>query len=225
MVFIADAFGGWLLGHLADAGRKRLGTWLLGSEQERALQQAATAAILATARQFRPEPAASDDAQGADHLARVVDHVFQRAPTPAESLADHMTLLQGLQAGVAARLAVLGDADITGRGQSSAELLSISVPALSDLLTGQLLHQIKVRGAAGGPLTSLAGQLNHDVTHLLSQQHTAGLARLSENLQSVLATLHRLDQQAQAIAPKTAPPLGRFVHELTDPFALKCIGP
>jgi len=47
MVFIAEAFGGWLAGQLADAGRRRLGGWLLGSDQQRALQQAATAAIQA----------------------------------------------------------------------------------------------------------------------------------------------------------------------------------
>ena len=64
MVFIADAFAGWLIGQVADAGRKRLGAWLFGTEQEQALQQAATAAILATARQLRPWDATTDDAQG-----------------------------------------------------------------------------------------------------------------------------------------------------------------
>jgi hypothetical protein len=108
MTFIADALGGWLVGQVASAGRKRLGDWLLGSEEERALQQAATAAIQATAEQFRPESAVADDAQSADHLARVIDHVFEKPPTPAESLTGHSTLLEGLQAGVAARLAALG---------------------------------------------------------------------------------------------------------------------
>jgi hypothetical protein len=37
MTFIADALGGWLVGQVAAAGQKRLGDWLLGSEQERAL--------------------------------------------------------------------------------------------------------------------------------------------------------------------------------------------
>ena len=130
MVFVAEALGGWLIGQVADAGRKRLGTWLLGSDQERALQQAATAAILATARQLRPGPATADDPQGADHLARVIDQVFQQAPTPTESLAEHPTLLQGLQAGAAARLAVLEDAQITGTGQSSAAVLGVSAASL-----------------------------------------------------------------------------------------------
>jgi hypothetical protein len=68
MTFIADALGGWLIGQVAAAARKRLGDWLLRTEQERALRKAATAAIQATAKQFRPEPSGVDDAEGADHL-------------------------------------------------------------------------------------------------------------------------------------------------------------
>jgi hypothetical protein len=221
MVFIAEAFAAWLIGQFADIGHKRLGEWLLGSDQQRALQQAATAAIQATARQLRPGPTTADDALGADHLARVIDQVFQTAPTPAESMADHATLLQGLQAGVAARLAVLGDMAITGTGQSSTEVLGVSVPTLEDLLTEQLLREVVARGASGGPLTSLAAQLNHELTHLQGQQHSAGLARLTKHLQSTLAALNRLDQQTRSIPARTTAPLGYPVHELTDPFTLE----
>ena len=220
MVFIAEAFGGWLIGQVADAGRERLGRWLLGGEQERALQQAATAAIHATAWRLRPKAATADDVQGADHLARVIDQVFQQPP-PVESLTEHPTLLQGLQAGVAARLAVLDDARITGTGQSSAELLAVAVPALAEALTSHLVREIVTRGAGGGPLTPLAEQLNHDLTHLQGQQHSASLARLIEDLQTVLATLHRLDRQDRSLPASTAQPLGRPIQELTDPFALE----
>jgi hypothetical protein len=88
MVFIANAFAGWLIGQLATAGRKRLSEWLYGSGQERALQGAATAAIAATAQQLRPWPAHPDDERSAEYLARVIDEVFDKAPTPAESLTD-----------------------------------------------------------------------------------------------------------------------------------------
>jgi hypothetical protein len=37
VVFVADALGGWLVGQLPDAGRKKLTELVLGSEQERAL--------------------------------------------------------------------------------------------------------------------------------------------------------------------------------------------
>jgi hypothetical protein len=221
MVFIAEAFAAWLIEQVADAGRKRLAAWLLGSDQERALQQAATAAIEATARQLRPGPATADETESADHLARVIDHVFRATPTPAESLADRDTLLQGLQAAVAARLAVLGDVRITGTSRSSAELLGVLVPELADLLTDQLIREVLTRGAGGGPLTGLAAQLNHDITHLQGQQHTAGLVRLAEDMQVAMAVLDRLDHQVSSIPPRTTPPLGRPVHELTDPFALE----
>jgi hypothetical protein len=212
MVFVAEAFAGWLVGQVADASRKRMGILLLGSDQERALQEAATAAIRATAQQIRLGPEAVDDPQGAEHLARVIDQVFQQPQAVEESLTGHPTLLQGLQAGVIARLAVLDDADITGTQSSSAELLGISVRELTDLLIGQLLRELVMRGAGGGPLAPLADQLNHDLTHLQGlesrashRQHGASLARLIADMQSALATLRRLDQQTQSI-PAPAPP-------------------
>ena len=221
MVFIAEAFAGWLVSQLADAGRKGLGGWLTGSDQVRALQQAATAAIQATARELRPGPATADDAQGPDHLARVIDHVFQEAPTPAESLAAQATLLQGLQARVTARLAVLGEVNLTGTEQSSAQLLGVEVPAVTEALTRQLVREILVRGAGDGPLTPLAAQLNHDLTHLQGQQHNASLLRLTENLQAALAALDRQDQHPGSIPARATPPLGRPIREVTDPFALE----
>ena len=54
MVFVADALGGWLVGLLADAGRKKLTELVLGSEQERALRRAADAAVWATAEEMSP---------------------------------------------------------------------------------------------------------------------------------------------------------------------------
>jgi hypothetical protein len=49
VMFVADALGQWLVEQLADAGRKKLTELVLGSEQERALRQAADAAVRATA--------------------------------------------------------------------------------------------------------------------------------------------------------------------------------
>ena len=221
MTFVAEAFGGWLVGQVADATRKGLADRLLGSDQERALQKAATAAIKATAQQFRPGSAIAEDALGADHLARVIDHVFRTTPMTAKSFAGRATLLQGLQIGVAAHLAVLGDTEITGTGESSSEVLGVPVPAVVETLTRKLLQEIIVRGATGGPLTSLADQLNHDLTHLKGQQLSASLARLTNDLQTALATLDRLDQRPSLVPAKTPTTLGRPVRELTDPFSLE----
>ena len=70
MVFVADDLGAWLIGMLADAGRKKLTALVLGSDQERALRSAATAAVQRTANELRP-----GDEQ-AQQLALVISHVF-----------------------------------------------------------------------------------------------------------------------------------------------------
>src|SRR5580693_9190135 len=54
VVFVADDLAAWLIGMLADAGRKKLTTLVLGSDQERALRQAAAAAIESTAAELDP---------------------------------------------------------------------------------------------------------------------------------------------------------------------------
>ena len=76
MVFVADDLAAWLVGMLADAGRKRLTTLVLVSDHERALRQAATAAVQLTATELRP-----DGGERAEELAMVVSHVFREAPT------------------------------------------------------------------------------------------------------------------------------------------------
>src|SRR5690348_16825144 len=110
VMFVADDLGAWLVGVFADAGRKKLATWVLGSDQERALRQAATAAVQLTAVQLVPS-----GGQRAEQLAMVVSEVF-REPVPEASLAGQATLLQALHAGIAANLAVLDDPAVTGTG-------------------------------------------------------------------------------------------------------------
>jgi hypothetical protein len=41
---------------------------------------------------------------------------------------------------------------------------------LAEKLTGYLVREIMFRGSGGGPLTPLAEQLNHDLTHLQGQR-------------------------------------------------------
>jgi len=54
-VFVADDLGAWLTGLLADAGRRKLTALVLGTDQERALRSAATAAVRLTAAELRPD--------------------------------------------------------------------------------------------------------------------------------------------------------------------------
>jgi hypothetical protein len=69
-----------LVGLLADTGRKRRSNVLLGSEQERALRQAATAAVKSTVEELSP-----DNAERAEQLAVVLVDEPARPARPAVS--------------------------------------------------------------------------------------------------------------------------------------------
>ncbi len=150
VVFIADALGAWLVEQLADAGRKKLTELMLGGEQERALRRAADAAVWATA-----EEMCLAGGEEAGQIALVISEVF-RDPVPAAPLAGPVSLLGGLQAGIAGQLSVLDDAELTGTEQSSADVLGVPGTVLADWLTGHLVREIIVRGSGGGPLAPLA---------------------------------------------------------------------
>jgi len=200
-MFVAEALGQWLVEQLADAGHKKLTELILGSGQERALRQAADAAVLATAEEMSPS-----DGEQAGQVAMVISEVF-RDPMPDTPLAWPMMLLEGLQAGIAGQLAVLDDAGLTGTGQSSADVLGVPGALLADRLTGHLVREIIVRGSGGGPLTPLADQFNHELTRL---QIGGMFARLAGEVRDALA---------QPDSDVTV--AGRPLDEVTDPFALE----
>ena len=176
VVFVADDLGAWLVGLLADAGRRKLTVMVLGSEQERALRQAAAAAVQLTA----VELASGSDEQ-AGRLAMVISEVF-REPVPDGPLAGQATLLEALHAGIAEKLAVLDDVSLTGTGQSSADVLGVQGSVVAEKLAGHLVREVILRGSRGGPLAPMAGQLNHDVTHLQGRRLEDLLARLAEEV-------------------------------------------
>jgi tetratricopeptide (TPR) repeat protein len=186
MVFVADDLGAWLVGLLADAGRRKLTSFVLGGDQERALRLAGAAAVQVTVSELCPK-----DAERADELTMIIRQVFAE-PVPAEHLAEHETVLEALRAGVAGQLAVLDDADLTGTGRSSAAVLGVSGTVLAEKLTSHLLREIVGRAARGEPLAQLATQLNHDVTHLRLErlEGTVGrIAHVSGDLRHALAEL------------------------------------
>ena len=107
----------------AARGRRpqKLTKLVLGSNQERALRKVAEAAVDLTAVELAPA-----SGEQAEQLAMVVGEVF-RDPAPEVALAGPAALLEVLlevlQAGIAAKMAVLDDLDMTGTGQSSAQVL------------------------------------------------------------------------------------------------------
>jgi hypothetical protein len=204
MVFVADALGGWLVGQLADAGRKKLTKLVLGSEQERALRREANAAVWATAEEVRPS-----GGEQAEQVAMVISEVF-RDPVPEASLAGPVMLLEGLRAGIAGQLVVLDDAGLTGTGQSSAEVLGVPGAVLADRLTSHLVREIIVGASGGGPLAPLADQLNHELTRLQGQRIEGMLAQLAGEVRDALP---------RPVGDVTAP--GRSLKEMIDPFVLE----
>lgn len=195
MVFVVDDLGAWLVALLADAGRKRLTTVILGSDQERALRRAAKAAAESTAGELCP-----GDDERAGQLMMVIGEVF-RTPAPDIAVTGQVTVLEALQAGVAGQLAPLADADLTGVGISSAAALGVPPAVLARTLTGHLVREIVVRGARGGPLAPLAVQMNFDVTHLRAQRIEDILGQLDSEVRHALA---RLDKPVAIAAVPTA---------------------
>ena len=165
MVLVADDLGAWLVGLLADAGRKKLTALVLGSDQERALRKAAADVVQDTAAEM------SLSAEQAGRFAMVIREAF-RKPVQDAPLAGSVTMLEMLQAGIARQLAVVDDGRRPDTGQSE-EVLGVPGAVLAEKLTGQLVREIMVRGSGGGPLAPLADQLNHDLTHRM-------LARLAD---------------------------------------------
>jgi hypothetical protein len=206
VVFVADDLAAWLVGLLAEAGRRRLITWAFGSDQERALKQAAVVAVDRSVEELRPE-----GGERAEELAMVIGRVFT-APVPEALLAGSATMLEAVHAGIAGRFALLDDVGLTGTTDSSAKLLGLSAAVLAETLSTNLLREILIRGARGGPLKPLASQLNHDATHLGVHQIEDRLARLARDVTEVLARLSAAD------AAEARPDVQRFDELLAEPM-------
>ena len=147
----------------------------------------------------------------ADRLAEQLNKAFDtRNPVPLPR--GLPTLLERLQAGIAEQLSVLGDA-----GQPAVSLPAVPVTEVADRLTGQLVREIMIRGAQGGPLTPLASQLNHDLTHLQGQR----IEGQGQRMEGMLAQLLDLLGGAPAAESSAAGPTGWPLAEVADPFALE----
>jgi hypothetical protein len=183
------------------------------------LREAAAAAVERTALALAP----ADIEMTADVVA-VISQVFA-GPFTSADLAGEGTLLGALQSGIAGQLSVLDDADLTGTGQSSADVLGIRASRLADLLTTQLLREIVGRASRGGPLFPLASQLNDDVTHLQVDQVKDMLQRLGSDILEALARLQcaRLPAPAPVALAQLPSPVTGFTgrqDELAELAAL-----
>ncbi|MGO9188058.1 MAG: hypothetical protein ACLP8X_06275, partial [Streptosporangiaceae bacterium] len=178
MVFVVDDLGAWLVGLLADAALKKLTTLIRGSEPDRALRQAAKAAVQQTIDELCPA-----GGEQAGQLATAINKAFKN-PMPRAPLAGKATLLEALQAGIAEQLADLDHVSPVGTGRSPGALLGVPAGVLAEKLSGYLVWEIMVRGSRGGPLTPLADQLNHDQEYLQGQRLEGMIALLADAVQA-----------------------------------------
>ena len=116
MVFVADDLGAWLVGPLADAGRKKLTALVLGQRPAACTAEGGAHAVQATAAEMNLS------AEKAGLLAMVIGKAF-RNPVQDTPLAGSLTMLKVLQAGVVRQLAVPVDAGRADAGQSPVEVL------------------------------------------------------------------------------------------------------
>lgn len=194
MSFIADDLGAWLIAVLADVGRKKVTDLVFGTEQERALRQVAAAAITIAAEELQ-----AADVVRAKDLAMVINEVFGES-LPEIQLASQSTFLETLQAGVARQLSPLGDPTLTGTGESSAQILNVSLDLLQQKLTSHLLRQIVEAGARGGPLAPLANQLNHEATYLQGLRVEGKVDRLAEEMVRLAARQESLASLPEVVS-------------------------
>lgn len=149
--------------------------------------------MLSAAAELRP-----GDNDQAESLAMVVSQVFKK-PALTVPVTGATTLVEALHEGITRQLAKLDDRSLTGTGRSSAEVLGVRTQAIAETLTGHLIREIIGRAARGGPLEPLAAQINHDFTHLQSQQ----LKEMVENLTGQVRDTIGRPQLAQATPPSS----------------------
>lgn len=214
MVSGADDFGAWLIGLLADAGRKKLTAFVLGTEQERALRLAARAAVIQTAEELFP-----DDDRKRQDVVLVIGEVFSTEHLTTAHMTGQSSVREALQVAVAKQLQVLGDASLTDAGVSSAELLGVTDEILANKLNSHLLAEIAQLGTQNAALHLLASQLNDDLTHMQGAQTHAAVQKIGCE---ILAAITERDgnRAAENSRVNSTTDTEQLVHELLDDLGL-----
>jgi len=205
---LVDDLVAWLVGLLADAGRRGLVKLFFGTELERALRAAAEAAVTGTAAELWP-----GDEEKAEELAMVIGQVFGTPGLREVGQAGGRTLLEAIGAGVSLQLAVLGDPKLTGQGVSSADVLGIPDGVIAERLTDHLVETIRSAALHGGPLKPLADRIDHDAAYLRDRRVAGVLARVDDGVRTIL---DRLDAQPVTV---TAEEFASDVQALLESLA------
>jgi tetratricopeptide (TPR) repeat protein len=196
------SFASWLFAAIGEwtVGRALGHIWGKAhrSEQLSALEDAVEVAVDRTAHELRPD--AFEEA--VEQLAAVLNQVIEPR-LPAAPLATYPTLLRALEAGIAAKIGVLDDPDLTGQGQSSLQLLGLRAEQLAQPLIRNVVSVIIEHSRLSGvaALTPLADQFNDDVTHDKLDQLAKDVQEIIDALQDLPASKpppipHQLEPEA-----------------------------
>ncbi|HEV2375278.1 MAG TPA: tetratricopeptide repeat protein [Streptosporangiaceae bacterium] len=196
MELFADYFASWLFGLVADKSSRWLVSLVIGDDLDRELRRAARAAVACTVREVLPAGVQDVDS-AAGFLIEAIDDSFARRPAGDLTHARHATLLEALDAGIAARILPIGE---ILHGDGAVRPVGISSLDVAQELSVQLVREIVLRGARGGPLKPLADQLNADVTHLQGEQTLAVLGRLADTVTQALAHLEEANAGPRAMS-------------------------
>ena len=197
----ADYFGSWLFGLVADRATRWFTNALIGDEVDRAIRQAALAAAGCAAQELLPDDLLDRD-RAAGLLIEAIDAAFAGAPDDGLAESGAATLLEAVNSGIAARILPL--AELGAGNGGSLPTVRVAAPAVARQLSTQLVREIIVRGARGGPLKPLADQLNHEFTRLQGQQALAqGQQALAQGAQALAQgeqTLAMLEDLVESVA-------------------------
>ena len=161
-VLAVQAFAQWLLRHLTNESRKQWDSFELDRQQEQALKRIVNNSVERIFRELTLGGA--EPAQLKNIFGQVSNY-----PVLDSDAAGNRTFSELLRVAIAAALAPLDEVDI-GRHGRTPEPVRHSVAELATSLADNILGEIVVNGATGGPLISLADQLRHEVISLHSQR-------------------------------------------------------
>jgi tetratricopeptide (TPR) repeat protein len=174
-----------------------------GDDLDRELRRAARTAAARTARELLPEEV-SDSDSAIRSIVGGIERGFAEHSVGTSVEASPATLLEAVHTGISARMLPMGEVRL--RGASAAPVV-VSASAVSEELSRQLLREIVLRDARGGPLKPLADQLNADVTRLQGErtilpgeQATATLAGPVEAVAQALAYLDEANAGPRAMS-------------------------
>jgi len=211
-VFVVDDLAAVLVEWLADAGRKKITTLVMGTDQQRALKNVAKLAVQLTINELCPRGGRS-----AELLNEALTSAL-RDPQLLSSGVAHFTLLEAFHARLNERI---GRMESEAPGLFGTVVLQEGLPRFEPgvvirCLGAHVIDLILENGARGGPLAPLASTLQRDAIYLQGKRIEGKVNDIADDVSRVLSFAHR----GKSREPLTMVlPLGSPIQEI-DPIDL-----